>query len=164
MLKHLLIYLLFPILAFAAPDRSVDTYLLRFYEASPGTNIIRIISPSLSADYTLTLPTTDGNSGEVLSTNGSGVLSWITAGGTSADVFVTAVRTGGPGHNGLSFLIIERSDGVSTSKIKTSYSGAASTALVMFENVRVPRENLVGAENMAFKMIKANRIVTGKHD
>ena len=85
----------------------------------------------------------------------SGVKKWIT-GGTAADVFVTAVRTGGPGHNGLSFLIIERSEGVSTSKIKTSYSGAASTALVMFENVKVPRGNLVGAENSAFKMIMAN--------
>ena len=85
----------------------------------------------------------------------NGIKKWIT-GGTSADIFVTAVRTGGPGHNGLSFLIIERSDGVTTSKIKTSYSGAASTALVMFENVKVPKENLVGPENSAFKMIMAN--------
>ena len=30
-----------------------------------------------TANYTLTLPTTDGQSGEVLSTNGSGVLTWI---------------------------------------------------------------------------------------
>jgi alkylation response protein AidB-like acyl-CoA dehydrogenase len=85
----------------------------------------------------------------------NGIKKWIT-GGTAADIFVTAVRTGGPGHNGLSFLIIERSEGVSTSKIKTSYSGAASTALVMFENVKVPRENLIGRENTAFKMIMAN--------
>jgi alkylation response protein AidB-like acyl-CoA dehydrogenase len=85
----------------------------------------------------------------------NGIKKWIT-GGTAADIFVTAVRTGGPGHNGLSFLIIERSEGLTTSKIKTSYSGTASTALVIFENVRVPKENLIGAENAAFKMIMAN--------
>ena len=38
-------------------------------------------SNSTSADYTLTLPVNDGASGEVLSTDGSGVLSWISAGG-----------------------------------------------------------------------------------
>jgi alkylation response protein AidB-like acyl-CoA dehydrogenase len=85
----------------------------------------------------------------------NGIKKWIT-GGTAADWFVTAVRTGGPGHNGLSFLMIERSQGVSTNRIKTSYSGAAGTALVIFENVLVPRENLIGKENSAFKMIMAN--------
>ena len=85
----------------------------------------------------------------------NGIKKWIT-GGTAADWFVTAVRTGGPGHNGLSFLLIERGEGVTTSKIKTSYSGAAGTALVMFENAKVPKENLIGPENEAFKMIMAN--------
>lgn len=48
-----------------------------------GTNRIIIQPPaSLAADYTLTLPIDDGNSGELLSTNGSGVLSWVA--GTSA--------------------------------------------------------------------------------
>lgn len=85
----------------------------------------------------------------------NGLKKWIT-GGTMADIFVTAVRTGGKGHNGLSFLVIERSPGVSTNRIKTSYSGAAGTALVIFENVKVPVENLLGKENAAFKMIMAN--------
>lgn len=85
----------------------------------------------------------------------NGVKRWITS-GTPAEVFVTACRTGGPGHAGLSFLIIDRSEGVSTSKMKTSYSGAASTAVVVFEDVKVPVDNLLGAENMAFKMIMAN--------
>lgn len=40
--------------------------------------------------------------------------------------------------------------------MKTSYSGAASTAVVVFENVKVPVENLLGPENQAFKMIMAN--------
>jgi alkylation response protein AidB-like acyl-CoA dehydrogenase len=80
---------------------------------------------------------------------------WITC-GSCADVFVTAVRTGGPGHKGLSFLIVDRSEGLTTTKMKTSYSGAASTAVVLYENVRVPKENLLGPENEAFKLIMAN--------
>jgi alkylation response protein AidB-like acyl-CoA dehydrogenase len=83
------------------------------------------------------------------------VKKWIT-GGTAADIFVTAVRTGTKGHKGLSFLVVERGPGLTTSKIKTSYSGAASTALVMYDNVMVPKENLLGKENDAFKMIMQN--------
>lgn len=43
-----------------------------------GTNTITIQAPTgLGANYTLTLPTDDGNSNQVLTTNGSGVLSWV---------------------------------------------------------------------------------------
>lgn len=42
------------------------------------SNRVSITVPSvLAGDYTLTLPVDDGNSGQVLSTNGSGVLSWV---------------------------------------------------------------------------------------
>jgi alkylation response protein AidB-like acyl-CoA dehydrogenase len=85
----------------------------------------------------------------------NGVKRWITS-GNCADVFVTACRTGKAGHNGLSFFIIDRSEGLTTTKMKTSYSGAASTAVVIYENVKVPVENLLGPENHAFKMIMAN--------
>jgi alkylation response protein AidB-like acyl-CoA dehydrogenase len=80
---------------------------------------------------------------------------WITC-GTASELFVTALRTGGPGHKGLSFLIVDRSEGLTTTKMKTSYSGAASTAVVLYENVKVPKENLLGPENGAFKLIMAN--------
>lgn len=44
-----------------------------------GTNYARIQSPAaLAANYTLTLPADDGNSGQVLQTDGSGVTSWGT--------------------------------------------------------------------------------------
>jgi trimeric autotransporter adhesin len=46
------------------------------------TNKITIKSPiNITADYTLTLPIDDGNTGQILSTDGSGVLSWVTPGG-----------------------------------------------------------------------------------
>ena len=81
---------------------------------------------------------------------------WIT-GGNAADIFVTAVKTAPTKrHAGISFLVIDRSQGLSTTKMKTAYSGAASTAVVLFEDVLVPVENLIGKENAAFKMIMAN--------
>ena len=44
-----------------------------------GTNYVALKAPaSVSADLTFTLPATDGTNGQVLSTNGSGVLSFIT--------------------------------------------------------------------------------------
>jgi hypothetical protein len=44
-----------------------------------GTNKVIIKAPAtLGADYTLTLPTDDGEASQVLSTDGSGVLSWAT--------------------------------------------------------------------------------------
>lgn len=85
----------------------------------------------------------------------NGTKKWITN-GTFCDYFVTAVRTGGKGIGGISLLLIERGPGVDTLKIKTSYSGAAGTAYVVFEDVKVPVENLLGKENQGFKCIMAN--------
>ena len=53
---------------------------VRFRETTAnGTNYIGLKAPaSVSADLTFTLPATDGTVGQVLSTNGSGVLSFIT--------------------------------------------------------------------------------------
>jgi alkylation response protein AidB-like acyl-CoA dehydrogenase len=79
---------------------------------------------------------------------------WITN-GTFCDYFSTAVRTGeGPG--GISMLLIERGEGLETEGIKTSYSSAAGTAYITFENVKVPVENLLGKEGMGFQVIMFN--------
>ncbi len=56
--------------------------VLRLYD-SDITQYVGLTVPatgSLTTSYTLTLPTTDGNANEVLKTDGSGVLSWTTAG------------------------------------------------------------------------------------
>jgi len=54
---------------------------LQLEETGAGTDKITIQAPaSIAAAYSLTLPVDDGASGEVLSTNGSGVLSWISPG------------------------------------------------------------------------------------
>lgn len=43
-----------------------------------------------------------------------------------------------------------------TKPIKTSYGSSAGTALVIFENVKVPVANLIGVENEGFKVIMSN--------
>jgi hypothetical protein len=65
---------------------------VRFRETTAnGTNYIGLKAPaSVSADLTYTLPATDGTAGQFLSTNGSGVLSFATAGLTGA----TSTATG----------------------------------------------------------------------
>jgi len=53
-------------------------------------------------------------------------------------------------------LLIERQDGVETTAIKTSYSAAAGTAFITFDNVKVPVENLLGVENKGIHVILSN--------
>jgi hypothetical protein len=53
---------------------------LRLLESS-GPSYISLRAPSLSANWTLTFPTGDGDAGQVLSTDGDGNLSWINNGG-----------------------------------------------------------------------------------
>jgi hypothetical protein len=67
--------------------------VLRLGEATAnGTNYVAVQAPaSLAANTTYTLPTADGTSGQLLSTNGSGTLSWATASGGGASY--SAVRT-----------------------------------------------------------------------
>ncbi|KAJ3000229.1 hypothetical protein HDV02_000142 [Globomyces sp. JEL0801] len=81
----------------------------------------------------------------------NGIKKWITN-GTFSDYFSTAVTIDG----GISMLLIERSSGLETKPIKTSYSASAGTALVIFENVKVPVENLLGEEGGGFFVIMAN--------
>ncbi|KFA52181.1 hypothetical protein S40293_00463 [Stachybotrys chartarum IBT 40293] len=81
----------------------------------------------------------------------NGTKKWITN-GTFCDYFVTGVRTG----KHFSVLLIPRGEGVETKAIKTSYSSAAGTAYVTFDNVKVPVEYLLGQENQGMKIILSN--------
>jgi len=85
----------------------------------------------------------------------NGEKKWIT-GGTVADFFTVAVRTGGPGMGGISFLLIERGPGVTTRHMSCQGLWCGGTAYVTFEDVKVPVENLIGKENEGFKYIMYN--------
>jgi hypothetical protein len=56
---------------------------IMFYDNDGSNTVTLRIPDSVSANYTITLPTTDGNSGQVLQTDGSGNTSWTNKIGTS---------------------------------------------------------------------------------
>ena len=86
-----------------------------------------------------------------------GTKTFITS-GTRADFVTTAVRTGGPGHGGVSLLVIERgTPGFTVGKqLKKTGWWASDTAELHFEGCRVPVGNRIGAEHGAFPMIMMN--------
>jgi acyl-CoA dehydrogenase len=74
-----------------------------------------------------------------------------------ADVIVTAVRTGeASGHQGISFLVVERGPGVHSTALEKLGWHASDTALISFDDVFVPAENLLGGEGHGFYLIMAN--------
>ncbi len=79
--------------------------------------------------------------------------------GVRADFLVTAVTTqsdGAGGHHGLSFLIIDRGEGVQASPVEKLGWQASDTALISLQDVFAPAENLLGRENEGFYLIMAN--------
>lgn len=85
----------------------------------------------------------------------NGEKKWITN-GVFAKYFTTAVRTGGPGMNGVSLLLIERGEGVSTRRMDCQGVWSSGTTYVTFEDVKVPVENLIGKKNQGFRVIMTN--------
>ncbi len=63
---------------------------LTLVDSADQSNTVTIQVPDIAADYTLTLPVDDGTSGQLLTTNGSGVLSWSSPGGVGDITGVTA--------------------------------------------------------------------------
>lgn len=87
----------------------------------------------------------------------TGAKTFITS-GTRADFVTTAVRTGGPGHGGVSLIVIEKgTPGFSVSKkLKKTGWWASDTAELHFDGCRVPVANRIGKEHGAFPMIMMN--------
>ena len=78
-------------------------------------------------------------------------------GGMRADYITTAVRTGGPGTKGISLLLIETDrEGVSRTPLKKMGWWASDTAAIYFDDVKVPKENIIGTENNGFIGIMLN--------
>ena len=78
--------------------------------------------------------------------------------GSRADQVTLAVRTGGPGHRGVSLLVVETdTPGFSVSrKLRKMGWWASDTAELILEDVRVPAENLLGEEGAGFYGIMHN--------
>jgi acyl-CoA dehydrogenase len=75
--------------------------------------------------------------------------------GARADFVTTAVRTGEPGYQGVSLLVIERGTPGFTASRKLEKMGwhCSDTAELSFVDARVPAANLVGPENGGFPQL-----------
>lgn len=77
--------------------------------------------------------------------------------GMRADYYTVAVRTGGAGASGVSLLLIERDrPGFTRTPLAKMGWWCSDTALLRFNGVRVPAENLIGVENEGFRAIMHN--------
>ena len=76
------------------------------------------------------------------------------SGGSTSDVYVSMVRTGGEGPAGISCLVVEKgSEGLSFGKLESKLGwNSQPTAMVIFEDCRVPAANRIGAEGDGFKI------------
>ncbi|KAF8149866.1 peroxisomal acyl-CoA-dehydrogenase [Crassisporium funariophilum] len=81
----------------------------------------------------------------------NGTKKWITN-GTFAHYFTVGCKT----EDGFTVILVERSEGLETKAIKTSYSPTAGTAFVTFDNVKVPVENTLGVEGGGIFVMLSN--------
>jgi alkylation response protein AidB-like acyl-CoA dehydrogenase len=73
-------------------------------------------------------------------------------------IVLAAVRTGGPGANGISALIIPLNQkGVFCKKLDNSGVHASGSTYIEFDNVEVPLSNLIGKENEGFRIIMSSK-------
>ena len=119
----------------------------------------RLTTMELIASYCLTEPGS-GSDAASLSTTArrdgdhyvlNGTKAFISGAGFS-DLYVVMVRTGGPGPKGISTILVEKgTPGLSFGKNEQKMGWKAQpTAQVIFEDCRVPAENLLGGEGQGF--------------
>jgi acyl-CoA dehydrogenase len=114
---------------------------------------LAITEPSGGSDVA-NLLTTARREGDHYVVNGS--KTFITS-GMRADWITTAVRTGGPGMQGISLLAIPGdAPGLTRTKLDKMGWWCSDTASLYFDECRVPVENLIGMENAGFMGIMAN--------
>src|SRR5262252_1012548 len=116
------------------------------------------------ASYCLTEPNS-GSDAASLSTRArrdgdhyvlDGAKAFISGGGVS-DVYVVMVRTGEPGPRGISCIVVEKgTKGLSFGAQEKKLGWKTQpTAMVIFENCRVPAANRIGSEGQGFKIAMA---------
>jgi len=90
----------------------------------------------------------------------NGQKTFITS-GVRADFVTTAVRTGGPGHGGISLLVVEAGTPGFTVDRSLRKMGwhCSDTAELSYVDVRVPAADLVGAEGSGFAQIAEQFVV-----
>lgn len=122
--------------------------------AGEAISALAITEPGGGSDVAA-LSTTAKRDGDHYVVNGS--KTFITS-GMRADYYTVAVRTGEPGHKGISLLLVERDrEGFSRTPLDRKMGWWCSdTATLYFDNCRVPAGNLLGEENQGSKLIMKN--------
>lgn len=113
---------------------------------SDSTNYAAIQAPTtIGTNYTLTLPDNDGDSGQVLSTDGSGVLSWVAAGTnywnqTNGSLFplnsTVDVFFGGQASASANFAFLNNNSGTPTASIAGSLTLNHASGAIQSTNNR----------------------------
>jgi len=83
----------------------------------------------------------------------NGAKAFISGGGVS-DVYIVMARTGDDSYKGISCFLVEKdSEGLSFGKKEEKLGwNSQPTAMVFMENVKVPKENLIGEEGQGFRI------------
>ncbi|RCH86646.1 hypothetical protein CU098_008395, partial [Rhizopus stolonifer] len=114
---------------------------------------LAVTEPSAGSDVA-NLKTTAQDMGDYYLLNGE--KKWITQGGY-ADYYTVACRTGGPGMAGVSLLLVERSmPGVNARFMDVQGMWGSGTSYITFEDVKVPKNHIIGKVNQGFKYIMHN--------
>ena len=139
-----------PHLVASGNDNLIDRYV-RPTLAGEAIGSLAVTEPGGGSDVAnlTTRAVRDGDAYDV-----TGTKTFITS-GVRADFVTTAVRTGGDGFGGISLLVIDKSATGFTVTTPLRKMGwlCSDTAELAFDHVRVPAENLVGAENAGFVAI-----------
>lgn len=146
---------------------------LRLLEGSGGgTNYLALkAAATLAANLSLTLPNADGSNGQVLQTNGSGTLSWVTNGGRPYITDITANTVTGTSELLLTSVLIPANTFVADNHIQVQVrlnrpSTTGQTTIKFYVNT----SNAVGGTNFgtyvqasntntAFKLIRSLSVI-----
>jgi acyl-CoA dehydrogenase len=128
----------------------------------------RYLVPAIAGERIAALAITEPGTGSDVASVGTRATKveggWVVNGektyitnGVRADFYVTAVKTTDEGgHGGISFLIVDRGEGVVARPLEKLGWHASDTATVAFQDVFVPDDNLLGERDGGFKLIMAN--------
>jgi acyl-CoA dehydrogenase len=141
----------------ASGDRDLIDRFVRPTLAGEQIGSLAVTEPGGGSDVAA-LRTTARRDGDHYVVNGT--KTFITS-GVRADFVTTAVRTGGPGHAGISLLVVEKGTPGFTVDRRLAKLGwhCSDTAELGYADVRVPVRNLVGAENSGFAQIAEQFVV-----
>lgn len=129
-------------------DMQKETFLQRLAEGS-AIGAYALSEPGAGSDVA-SMKMTAKDDGDAYVLNGSKV--WITNGGI-ADIYVVFAKTNeSAGHRGISAFIVEKgTDGFTFGKKEKKLGIRSSpTTELIFENCRIPKDNLLGAEGEGF--------------